>query len=122
MTAETLMLVAGCCGFALTLSWVRRRHLSERQALGWMAVATVLLACGLFPRLITAAAEACHLAYPTAVLFIALTLGYLFAFGTSVAYTRLNRRQLTLLQHLALLEQRVRELEASRPTPGGDRV
>ena len=114
MTAETLMPLTGCTGFLLTLWWVRRRHLSERQALAWMALALAVLLCGLFPRLLTSAAEAMHLSYPAAVLLVALALGYAFAFGTSVAYTDLNRRQVTLLQHLALLEQRVRELEAER--------
>lgn len=115
ITAETLMLAAGCGGFLLTLLWVRRRQLSERHALGWMGVATLLLLCGVFPHLITAAAEACHLSYPSAVLFIALGLGYVFAFGVSVGYTKLSRRNTALLQHLALLEQRVRELEGQEP-------
>lgn len=116
ITAETLMLAAGVGGFALTLYWVRRRQLSERHALGWMAVACLVLLCGLFPGLVTQAAEACRLSYPAAVLFIALGIGYVFAFGVSVGYSQLARRTNALLQHLALLEQRVRELEeAGRP-------
>ncbi len=112
MTAERLMLLGGFAAFALTLYWVRQRHLTERHALGWMVVATVLLVCGLFPELVTRAAEASHLSYSSAVLFVSLGIGYVFSFGVTVAYAKLNRRQVTLLQHLAILEQRVRELEA----------
>lgn len=114
MNAELLTLVAGILGFALTIGWVRSRHLSERQALGWLVSAFVLLVCGLFPRVITFAAEACHLSYPAVVLFVALGVGYSYAFGVSVALTRLNRRHVAMVQHLAILEQRVREMDSER--------
>jgi hypothetical protein len=116
MNAELLMLLGGVAAFALTLYWVRRRDLGEGHAVGWVAVATLLLLCGVFPGVIEWAAEAVHLSYPAAVLFLALGVIYLFAFGVSVALTRLHRRCVRLLQCVALLECRIRELEALRAT------
>jgi len=111
MNAETLMLLGGAAAFAVTLYWVRSRELSERHALAWVVVASLLFLCGLFPQSLTTLAEASHLSYPAAVLFIALGAVYLFAFSVSVAITRVHRRTIRLMQQLALLEERVRELE-----------
>ncbi len=117
MNAERLMMVGGVAGFGLTLYWARTRHLGERHALGWMAAATIGLVCGLFPHTLMELADASRLSYPAAVLFIALGVGYVYAFAVSVALTRLHRRCVRLLQAVALLEHRVRELEAGRPAP-----
>ena len=125
MNAERLMLLGGAFAFGLTVYWVRGRELGERHALAWLAVATLLLLCGLFPRTVEAAADAARLSYPAAVLFLSLGVIYVFAFSVSVALTRLNRRSVRLLQHVALLEGRLRELEAAggraAPAPPGDR-
>src|SRR5262245_34605874 len=114
MNAELLMLLGGVTAFGLTVYWVRRRELGEGHAVGWVTVATLLLLCGVFPRAVQWAAEQVHLSYPAAVLFLALGVIYLFAFGVSVALTRLHRRCVRLLQCVALLEHRIRELEAAR--------
>jgi hypothetical protein len=74
-------------------------------------VASLLLLCGLFPQIIMSWAESAHLSYPAAVLFIALALIYPFAFSVSLSLTRQYRRNVRLMQVLALLEQRVRALE-----------
>jgi len=111
------MLAGGAGAFALTVYWVRGRELGERHALGWLAVATLLLLCGMFPGVVELAAAAARLSYPAAVLFAAGTAGYLFAFSVSVALTRAHRRGVRLVQAVALLEQRVRELEAAAARP-----
>jgi hypothetical protein len=116
MNAETLMLLGGVTAFTITLYWVRGRDLSERHALGWMSIATLLLFCGLFPHVLIELANTLHLSYPAAVLFLALSVIYLFAFSVSVAITRLHRRCMRLLQCVALLECRIRELESERRT------
>lgn len=113
MNAERLMLLGGAAAFVLTVSWVRTRALREKYAVAWLALATLLLLCGLFPNGLMTAAEAMHLSYPAAVLFLALTAMYCFSFSVSTSLTRLHRRTLRLTQELALLEERVRRLENS---------
>ena len=111
MTAELLMMFGGATAFAVTLYWVRRRELREKYALAWVALATLLLLVGLFPQALTWFAEWAHLSYPTAVLFASLTLSYLFAFTVSVSLTHEHRRNIRLTQEVAILEERVRQLE-----------
>lgn len=112
MTAELLMLLGGASAFALTLYWVRRRDLREKYAVAWVLLASALLILGLFPSLIKSFAEWAHLSYPAAVLLVALTLIYLFSFTVSVSLTHQYRRNIRLTQEMALLEKRVRDLEA----------
>jgi uncharacterized membrane protein YczE len=112
MNAEMLMTVGGCFAFGITLYWVRRRELREKYAAGWVALATLILVVGVFPDLLMLFADEAHLSYPSAVLFVALTLIYLFAFAVSVSLTTQYRRNVRLTQELALMEERLRRLEA----------
>lgn len=111
MTAEQLMLLGGATAFVLTLHWVRRRELREKYAVAWVALAAGLLLIGLFPSVLMWFADSARLSYPAAVLFIALTLIYLFAFTVSVSLTHQYRRNVRLTQEVAILEERVRQLE-----------
>jgi hypothetical protein len=81
-----------------------------------MGVATVLLICGIFPGIIMHLAEFARLSYPSAVLFISLGAMYCFSFFVTVSLTRQHRRNVRLLQELALLKGRLEELER----PGRD--
>lgn len=111
MTAETVMLIGGAAAFALTVHWVRARDLREKYALGWLAVATAMLLLGLFPEALKQIAEYAHLSYAAAALVLVLAAVYMFAFAVSVALTNQYRRNVRLTQELAMLEERVRELE-----------
>lgn len=113
MNAETLMTIGGVLAFGITLHWVRRRELREKYAVGWVALASLLLVVGVFPDLLMVFAERTHLSYPAAVLFIALTVIYLFAFAVSVSLTTQYRRNVRLTQELALMEERLRRLEVA---------
>jgi hypothetical protein len=111
MTAETLMLIGGVASFLLTLHWVRTRELREKYAVAWLAMATLLLLCGLFPQVIMSFANASHLSYPAMVLFVALAVDYIFSFGVSLSLSRQYRLNVRLTQEIAILEERVRRLE-----------
>jgi drug/metabolite transporter (DMT)-like permease len=112
MTAETMMLVGGLSAFVLTLHWVRARELREKFAVYWLILAVLLLLVGIFPQSIMWFADAARLSYATAVLFAALTVIYLFAFAVSVSLSTHHRRNVRLTQQVALLEERLRKLEA----------
>lgn len=126
LTAETLMLAGGMAAFLLTVYWVRSRDLREKYALGWLTLASILLVLGIFPDLIKGFAERAHLSYPAAVLFVALTLIYVFSFTVSVSLSHQYRKTTRLMQELTILKERVRELErqlagaAARPVAGPD--
>ena len=86
----------------MTLYWVRVRELRERYAIGWLAVATLLLLTGLFPEVLEGIADRAHLSYPALVLFVALGLIYLNSFFVSVALTKHYRWNVRLTQQMAL--------------------
>jgi len=111
LNAESLMLVGGISVFVLTIYWVRNRELSEKYAVVWTFVAFTLLICGFFPNLIIAFAREAHLAYSSAVLFIALAAIYLFCLSVSVALTQHSRRNIRLAQELAIMQNRMERLE-----------
>ena len=123
MTAESLMLVGGLSAFLLTLHWVRAREMREKYAVYWLLLAALLLAVGVFPQSIMWFADAAHLSYATAVLFLSLSIIYLFAFAVSVSLSTQYRRNIRLTQQVALMEERLRQLEARTPLaePGADR-
>lgn len=118
MTAERLMFLGGVSVFLLTLYWVRSRRLRERYAIAWLAVATLLLLCGIFPTIIMRLAQWAHLSYSAAVLFVALTAVYWFAFLVTVSLTRQHRQSTRLLQEMALLRHRLAQME--NRLAGGD--
>ena len=111
MTAERLMLLGGIGSFVLTLYWVRSRDLREKYAVGWTALAALVLVIGLFPESIMWLANMAHLSYPAAVLFIALGLIYVFSFVLTVSLTRHYRANVRLTQDYAILEERLRRVE-----------
>jgi hypothetical protein len=114
MNAPTLMLAGGITAFLVTIHWVRNRDMRERYAIGWLFVAALLLACGMFPSVIMHLAKAAKLSYSSAVLFVSLTAIYCFALFVSVALTHQYRRNVRLLQEVAILSQRLRLLEDRR--------
>jgi hypothetical protein len=114
MSAELLMFLGGVTAFVFTVHRVRRRKLREKYGVIWLGVATLLLLVGLFPRLIMGFAEVAHLSYSSAVLFVALTLIYLFSFTVSASLTQQYRKNVRLIQEVAILEERLRRVEAQQ--------
>lgn len=112
INAEILMTAGGITAFILTILWVRNRELREKYAVVWIGVAFTLLVIGLFPSLVMMFADRVHLQYPSAVLFVALAAIYLYAFSTSVSISRQYRRNVRLMQELAIMELKMRELKA----------
>lgn len=120
INAEFLMLLGGVGAFFMTLYWVRVRELRERYAIGWLAVATLLLFTGLYPQALKDLATWAHLSYPALVLFVALGFIYLNSFFVSVALTKHYRWNVRLTQQMALLEDRLRRLEDAQGAKPAD--
>jgi hypothetical protein len=114
ITAERLMLLGGVLAFLVTVYWVRKRVLREKYAVSWLFVSLLLLICGIFPELIKAFAVSSHLAFPSAVLFLALGVIYFFSFGISVSMTKQYRRSVRLMQEMAIQDYRLRKLEEKK--------
>ena len=94
------------------LEMVRQRRLLERYALGWLVAAVILLALALWRGLLFKFADLVGIAYPpNALFFAAFGAILLLLLHFSVAVSRLQYQSKVLAQRLALLEERVREVE-----------
>ncbi len=122
MNAPTLMLVGGVVAFLVTIHWVRNRDMRERYAIGWLFMAAILLLCGLFPSVIMRWAHFAHLSYSSAVLVVSLTAIYCFSLFVSVALTHQYRRNVRLMQELAILSQRLERLHNAAKANPADEV
>lgn len=116
LKAEHFMMAGGIAAFLITLYWVRRRELRVKYALSWLGISSFLLIIGFFPSIIMGTANKLHFSYAALVAFLTAGMLFLFAFSVSISLSRQYRRNIRLTQEIALLEQRVRELEITPKT------
>lgn len=99
----------------VVLELVRRRRLFERYALLWVASAVALLLLAIWDPLLFLMADALGVAYPPNALFlIAFGLILVLLLHFSVAVSRLSDQSKTLAQRIALLEDRLHQVERRR--------
>jgi hypothetical protein len=103
---------------------VRRRRLLERYALVWLVSSFVLLGLSIWRGALDRIAEQIGVAYPPNALFI-VAFGFVLwmLLHFSVAVSRLSDQSKVLAQRLALLDERLRRVEAVEgrlPAHGGD--
>lgn len=114
--AERVQLVAvlGSSVLLLTvLELVRRRRLMERYALLWLFSAVILLALAAWRGALTAISHAVGIfSPPNALFFVAIGFILLLLLHFSSVVSRLTDQTKVLAQRAALLEERIRRLEA----------
>ncbi len=103
--------------FAIIIELIRSGRLRERYALLWLGTAAVILVFGLWRDGLNELSDALGIAYPPNALFV-LAMGFilLLLLHYSTVISKLHDRTTTLTQRIALLEERIRELE-SDPRP-----
>jgi hypothetical protein len=109
-TIASLILLFG------VLELVRRRRLREKYALLWILTAVVLLILSVWRGAVSGIATALGVSYGPTVLF---AVGALFILVVLLHYSTvisaLTDRTVVLSQQLAMLEERLRRLEADQP-------
>ena len=109
-TIASLVLLFG------VLELVRRRRLREKYALLWIRTAVVLLILSVWRGAVSGIATALGVSYGPTVLF---AVGALFILVVLLHYSTvisaLTDRTVVLSQQLAMLEERLRRLEADQP-------
>src|SRR4051812_49589695 len=95
------------------LELVRSRRLLERYAVLWLFAAIVLLSLAAWKGLLETVANAVGIYYaPSALFAVAFVFILVLLLHFSVAVSRMSEQARVLVQRLALLEERNRELEA----------
>jgi hypothetical protein len=103
--------------FGIIIELIRSGRLRERYALLWLVTAGVILVFGLWRDGLNELSGALGIAYPPNALFV-LAMGFilLLLLHYSTVISKLSDRTTTLTQRIAILEERIRELE-SDPRP-----
>ena len=111
--------VAGALALLLiVLEMVRRRRLMERYALLWLLSAVVILGLAVWQDALERLAHAMGiLSAPNALFFVAVGFILFLLLHFSAAMSRLADQSKVIAQRHAILEQRVRELEAQQQRP-----
>jgi hypothetical protein len=104
----------------ITLESIRRTHLQERYALLWVGTGIVILVCVLFPRAVVLLRMLTGMRYTQALTAVTFTFLVLVAFHFSISISSSRSNQARMAQRIAILEERLRNLEnGGEPSAGG---
>lgn len=116
-TLQIFMLAAVALYFVLLIYFLRRKRINLKYSLLWLFSGIVMLLLAVFPRMLDRAAAIVGIASPVNALFaIVLFCVMIILMSLTAIVSRLNNQLLQLAQANALLERRVRELEAKVET------
>jgi hypothetical protein len=113
MTRVEVLALLGSSGlFVMILELVRRKRLKEKYSLLWLLTAFALFALSLFKGLLVKLSYSLGIYYPPSAFFLlAFMFLMLITVQFSVVISRLSERNKILGQEVALLKQRLDELE-----------
>lgn len=112
------LVLVGLLAAAVVVVWIvwliRSKRLQERHAILWLAAALVSAVLGIWQDGLGMFSRLIGVAYPPSALFIVVfVLLGLILLDTVIELSRTVRRTRTLAQRVALLEERLEQLEAN---------
>jgi hypothetical protein len=123
MPVQLFAALASVLLLGVVIELIRARKLRERYALLWLATAGVILVFAAWRSGLHNLSDALGIAYPPNALFVlAMLFVLVLLLHFSTVISKLSDRSTTLTQRLALLEDRLRELEQGDPSKPGFRL
>jgi hypothetical protein len=123
MPVQLFAALASVALLGIVIELIRARKLRERYALLWLATAAVILVFAVWRSGLHELSKALGVAYPPNALFvIAMLFVLVLLLHFSTVISKLSDRCTTLTQRLALMEERLRELEGETPSQFGFRL
>ena len=119
VTLRALLVVLSLVFFAAVVRLVARGRLQLKYSLLWMLLSIVMLLCALFPGLVARIAYLVGIQTPSNLVFLAgLGLLMVICMSLTIIVSWQTNDIRLLVQSVALLEKRVKELEdrCERPT------
>lgn len=111
--SQVLGIGAAALVLVVVIELLRRRHLRERHAFWWFGAGVLALIAGIFPATLEWAAELVGIAVPSnLIFFLSIAVLFLVCLQHSSELTELESKTRDLAEQSALLELRVRQLEA----------
>jgi hypothetical protein len=118
---QVVAVIGAVALLVIVLELVRRRRLMERYALLWLLSAVMILGLAVWQDALEQLASLMGIsAAPNALFFVAVAFILLLLLHFSAAMSRLSDQSKVMAQRHAILEQRVRELEAAQQLPSRD--
>jgi hypothetical protein len=118
MPVQLFAALASVVLLGIVIELIRSRKLRERYALLWLATAGVILFFAVWRSGLHNLSKALGVAYPPNALFVlAMLFVLVLLLHFSTVISKLSDRSTTLTQRLALLEERLRELEDQPSSP-----
>jgi uncharacterized membrane protein YozB (DUF420 family) len=96
----------------ITFESIRKTHLQERYALLWVTTALVMLLGCFFPDAVTLFRAVTGMQYGAAMAAVAFVFLSMVSFHFSISLSSLQSKQSQVAQRVAILEERIRELES----------
>ena len=106
-----LVIALACVILFATFELIRRRKLWEKYAILWLLTGSVLLICGLFPKIIYIVSDLLGLAHLTTMLLITVLFLLCIVLHFTTVLSSKTERQTKIAQKIAILELRIDELE-----------
>lgn len=98
----------------ITIESIRKTHLQERYALLWVTTALVILLGCFFPDAVALFRAVTGMQYGAAMAAVAFVFLIMVSFHFSISLSSLRSKQSQIAQRVAILEERIRDLEAGR--------
>ena len=118
MPVQLFAALASVVLLGIVIELIRSRKLRERYALLWLATAGVILFFAAWRSGLHNLSDALGIAYPPNALFVlAMLFVLVLLLHFSTVISKLSDRSTILTQRLALLEERLRELEDEPSSP-----
>ena len=112
MITQIFFILLAVALIAYIYAGVRKNQLSQDESIFWMLGCLVVLLLGIWPNIIVFLAKLIGIDYPPSLLFLMISIFIIFlAYRNSRHISILNEKNKELIQIVALMEKRIRELE-----------
>lgn len=111
-TLQIILIIATILFCIFILLVTRKKKLSYKYTLLWLAFGVITLICAIFPGIVISFSDLLHIAEPTNALFlIYIFLLIVIIFYISIAFSKLYEKVTTLIQENAILNYKLEKLE-----------
>lgn len=111
---QIVLLIAVCIYFIMVFHLLKRKTLNLKYTLLWLASGFVMLILAIFPRILQFFASVVGISDPMNALFsVILFCIIIILMSLTAIVSKLNDKNKNLIQSVALLEKRVRDLESN---------
>ncbi|AAT88492.1 hypothetical protein ATY41_07380 [Leifsonia xyli subsp. xyli] len=119
LASYLLGITAAVITLAVVIEMMRQRRLRERHAIWWLVTGVLALIVGVFPSTLAWASSVAGVAVPTnLIFFVSVAILFLVCIQNSSELTRLEAQTRLLAERSALLELRIKQLEAHDESTG----